>query len=131
MAYGIFFGTVLHVKSDKLCSKVCSVNRLRKNPRNTAYFLGLATAERGFARHFLDFCCAGGPESCRATDSRRDYAAAVSSLGIRTTLYAAAANVNIHPTNAVPRCRVLRNPPTVLIQPNTSSMRLRTRTLIA
>ena len=23
MAYGIFFGTVLHVKSDKLCSKVC------------------------------------------------------------------------------------------------------------
>ena len=59
--------------------------------------------ERAFARHFLDFCCASGPKLCRATDSWLDYTAAASSLGIRTTLYAAAANVNIHPTSAVPR----------------------------
>jgi len=54
-------------------------------------FGGLMTMERAFTRHFLDFCCAGGPESCRATASWRHYTAAASSLGIRTTLYAAAA----------------------------------------
>jgi hypothetical protein len=78
-------------------------NRLRKNLRKTVSFRGPAKVEGVFARHFLDFCCAGGPESCRATDSWRDYTAAARSLGIRTTLYAAAASVNIHPTSAVPR----------------------------
>ena len=78
-------------------------SRLRKNPRKIVSFGGLMTMERAFVRHFLDFCCAGGPESCRATDSWRNYTAAASSLGIRTTLYAAAAKVNTHPTSAVPR----------------------------
>ena len=76
---------------------------MRKNPREIMFFRALATVEWIFARHFLYFCCADGPDLCRATNSWRDYAAAASSLGIRTTLYAAAANVNIHPTSAVPR----------------------------
>jgi hypothetical protein len=61
-------------------------------------------------------------------ESGHDQAAA-SSLGRRMRLQAAAVRVNSQPTRAVPRCRVLRRPPTVLIQPKTSSIRLRTRWL--
>ena len=82
---------------------LASPSRLRKNSRKTASFRGPLKVGAVFARHFLEFCCAGGLNSCRATDSGRDYAAAASSLEIRTTLYAAAANVNIQPTSAVPR----------------------------
>ena len=53
--------------------------------------------------------------------------AAAISLGSLTRLYAAAVKVNIHPTRSLPLWRVLRNPPVVLAQPNTSSMRLRMR----
>ena len=74
-----------------------------EKPSKDRVFPGSGESEVGLARHFREFCCAGGPESCSATDSRRDYAAAASSLGIRTTLYAAAAKVNIHSTSAVPR----------------------------
>ena len=79
------------------------INRLRKNSGKTVSFGGLTKVEGDFATHSLDFCCAGGPKSCHATASWRHYTAAASSLGIRTTLYAAAANVNVHPTRAVPR----------------------------
>ena len=70
---------------------------------------------------FLGFLCAAGREACRGTDHCHDAAAAANSLGIRTKLYAAVVKVNIQPTGAVPRWRVLRRPPVVLIQPNTSS----------
>ena len=53
--------------------------------------------------------------------------ATAASVRIRTKLYTAAAKVNIHPTRATPRCRVLRSSPTVLIQPKISSMHLRFR----
>ena len=53
--------------------------------------------------------------------------AAARSLGSRTRLQAAAVRVNIQPTRAMPRCRVLRKLPTVLIQPKLSSIRLRRR----
>ena len=56
---------------------------------------------------------------------------AASSLGRRTRLQAAAVSVNSQPTRAVPRWRVLRRPPTVLIQPKPSSIRLRRRWLVA
>ena len=61
------------------------------------------------------------------TDSGRSYAAAPSSFGSRTKLYAAALRVNIQPTRAVPRCRVLRKPAAAFVHPNTSSIRLRLR----
>ena len=105
------------------------VVRLASSVRSSSR--GLLAFGRRLACGFMDFCCAAGRESCRGTDSWHDYAAAVSSLGIRTKLYAAAAKVNIQPTSTVPRCRVLRRPPAVLIQPNTSSMRLRPRRLTA
>lgn len=38
----------------------------------------------------------------------------------RTRLYTAAAKVDIHPTRATPRYRVLRGSPTVFIQPKIS-----------
>ena len=62
------------------------------------------------------------------TECGHDQAAA-SSLGRRMRLQAAAVSVNSQPTRAVPRCRVWRRLPTVLIQPNPSSIRLRTRWL--
>src|SRR6266851_6474480 len=51
------------------------------------------------------------------------------SFGSRTKLYAAALSVNIQPTRGVPLWRVLRKPAEDLIQPNTSSIRLRLRWL--
>ena len=53
--------------------------------------------------------------------------ATAASVRIRTKLYTAAANVNIQPTRATPRCRTLRSSPTVLSQPKTSSTPLRFR----
>jgi len=53
------------------------------------------------------------------------------SVRIRTRLYAAAVKRNCQFTRAPPRCLSFRIPPTVFIQPKTSSMRLRTRWLTA
>lgn len=62
--------------------------------------------------------------------ARLRHAALAKSLGRRTRLQAAAVNVTTQPTRARPRCRVLRNPAAVLIQPNGSSIRLRRRWLM-
>ena len=51
--------------------------------------------------------------------------------GNRTRLQAAAVRVKVQPTRSLPRCRALRTPPQVFIQPNASSMRLRIRWLTA
>jgi hypothetical protein len=50
--------------------------------------------------------------------SRRTYAAADRSFGMRIRSYAAAVRTKNHSTKSRPRCRVLRRPPVVLIQPN-------------
>jgi hypothetical protein len=52
-------------------------------------------------------------------------------LGNGIRLQAVAVSVNSRPTRALPRWRVLRSPPTALIQPKLSSSRGRSRWLIA
>ena len=106
-------------------------NRLRKYTGNSRISVVCWRLADVWRADLWIFAVLPGEESCRGTDSWHDYPAAVSSLGIRTKLYAAAVKVNIQPTSAVPRWRVLRKPPAVLIQPNTSSMRLRPRRLTA
>jgi hypothetical protein len=64
------------------------------------------------------------------TESGRDHAAA-SSFGNRIRLHAAAVSVTIQATRLWRLWRVLRMPPHVFIQPKHSSIRLRTRWLMA
>ena len=59
------------------------------------------------------------------------HAAAPSSLGKRTRLYAAMARVNSQPTLGRPRCRAFRSPAPVLAQPNAAAIRVRIRWLTA
>ena len=84
----------------------------RRSKRRRAVPLALRPAFQGLPRSF-------------------DPQAGHSSVLIRTRLYAACVNVNIHPTRSTPRCFVLRVGPTVLPHPNTCSMRLRFRWLTA
>ena len=77
----------------------------------------------------LDF---GDPPTAEGVGrTRLGQAAVTRSLGRRIRLQATAVSVTTQPTRANPRCRVLRNPAAVLIQPNGSSMRFRRRWLIA
>ena len=72
-----------------------------------------------------------GPTRGVAAIASFDQAAFFSSFGRRTRLKAAAAKVKAHPTRSVPRNIGRRIPPTVFIQPNASSIRLRIRWLAA
>ena len=77
----------------------------------------------------LDF---GDPPTAEGVGrTRLGQAAVTRSLGRRIRLQATAVSVTTQPTRANPRCRVLRNPAAVLIQPNGSSVRFRRRWLIA
>jgi hypothetical protein len=51
-------------------------------------------------------------------------------FGMRTGLQAVAVSTKSHLTGLRPQWRVLRRPPTVLIQPNDSSIRLRLNVLM-
>jgi len=71
-----------------------------------------------------------GPVRRLPADGEQAHSAA-SSFGSLIRLQAAAVRAKVQPTRALPRWRVFRSPPLVLIQPNASSMRLRIRWLTA
>jgi hypothetical protein len=77
----------------------------------------LAGVVRGLERPPLGRRARARDRAARLKTDRGDDQVTSSSFGRRTRLQAAAVSVSSQPTRAVPRCRVSRKPPVVLIQP--------------
>src|SRR5580700_11386683 len=98
--------------------------RVRKNEAACGFFR-FAFELRPNRSILLVLGTAAGVRLATGLARRAAHPATAVSVRMRTKLYAAAPNVNIHPTLARPRCRTLRSSATLFNHPNISSIRLR------